>query len=246
MRAESAFFLHIPLRLQHYFNIISSENDRKTRLNSFKRRNQIEADKLQVEISQLGIDDYRYNIQTEFLSKYIDILYAKESIDIAEKSLEVSAYQLERAKALVASGKMSRVDCAQTEDAIAEIKTVLNRNHKIKDSDSEDYNVRAQQELSEMMSSTNEMMTILLACVAGISLLVGGIGIMNIMLVSVTERTREIGLRMSIGARGVDILTQFLIESIIISVTGGIIGVLFGAAASFCVTALSFNIRKRT
>ncbi|MDD6141606.1 MAG: FtsX-like permease family protein [Bacteroidales bacterium] len=238
MRAESAFFLHIPLRLQHYFNIISSENDRKTRLNSFKRRNQIEADKLQVEISQLGIDDYRYTIQTEILSKYIDILYAKESIDIAEKSLEVSAYQLERAKALVASGKMSRVDCAQTEDAIAEIKTVLNRNHKIKDSDSEDYNVRSQQELSEMMSSTNEMMTILLACVAGISLLVGGIGIMNIMLVSVTERTREIGLRMSIGARGIDILAQFLIESIIISVTGGIIGVIFGAAASFCVKIL--------
>ena len=126
----------------------------------------------------------------------------------------------------------------QTEDAIEEIKTVLNRNHKIKDSDSEDYNVRSQQELSEMMSSTNEMMTILLACVAGISLLVGGIGIMNIMLVSVTERTREIGLRMSIGARGIDILTQFLIESIIISVTGGIIGVIFGAAASFCVKIL--------
>ncbi|MGM9841017.1 MAG: TolC family protein [Candidatus Limisoma sp.] len=86
-----------------------------TLFNGFKRRNQIEADKLQVEISQLGIDDYRYTIQTEILSKYIDILYAKESIDIAEKSLEVSAYQLERAKALVASGKMSRVDCAQIE-----------------------------------------------------------------------------------------------------------------------------------
>lgn len=110
--------------------------------------------------------------------------------------------------------------------------------NELKDSDSEDYNVRSQQELSEMMSSTNEMMTILLACVAGISLLVGGIGIMNIMLVSVTERTREIGLRMSIGARGIDILTQFLIESIIISVTGGIIGVVFGAAASFCVKIL--------
>ena len=110
--------------------------------------------------------------------------------------------------------------------------------NELKDSDSEDYNVRSQQELSEMMSSTNEMMTILLACVAGISLLVGGIGIMNIMLVSVTERTREIGLRMSIGARGIDILTQFLIESIIISVTGGIIGVIFGAAASFCVKIL--------
>ena len=79
-----------------------------------------------------------------------------------------------------------------------------------------------------MMNSTTDMLTILLGCVAGISLIVGGIGIMNIMYVSVTERTREIGLRMSVGARGVDILNQFLIEAILLSVTGGLIGVLFG------------------
>lgn len=125
-----------------------------------------------------------------------------------------------------------------TEDATAEIEQILNRNHKIKNPEEEDYNVRSQQELSEMLNSTSDMMTLLLACVAGISLLVGGIGIMNIMLVSVTERTREIGLRMSIGARGVDILTQFLIESVIISVAGGIIGVAFGAAASISVKFL--------
>lgn len=125
-----------------------------------------------------------------------------------------------------------------TEDATAEIEQILNRNHKIKSPEEEDYNVRSQQELSEMLNSTSDMMTLLLACVAGISLLVGGIGIMNIMLVSVTERTREIGLRMSIGARGVDILTQFLIESVIISVAGGIIGVAFGAAASISVKFL--------
>lgn len=125
-----------------------------------------------------------------------------------------------------------------TEEATDEISTILNRNHKIKDDSDRDYDIRSQQELSDMLNSTSEMMTLLLACVAGISLLVGGIGIMNIMLVSVTERTREIGLRMSIGARGIDILTQFLIESIIISITGGIIGILFGAGASLAVKFL--------
>lgn len=125
-----------------------------------------------------------------------------------------------------------------TEEATDEISNILNRNHKIKDDSDRDYDIRSQQELSDMLNSTSEMMTLLLACVAGISLLVGGIGIMNIMLVSVTERTREIGLRMSIGASGVDILTQFLIEAIIISITGGIIGILFGAGASLAVKFL--------
>ena len=86
-----------------------------------------------------------------------------------------------------------------------------------------------------MLTSTTDMMTLLLAAVAGISLLVGGIGIMNIMYVSVTERTREIGLRMSIGAKGRDILAQFLIESILISVTGGVIGILVGVGAAVLV-----------
>ena len=85
------------------------------------------------------------------------------------------------------------------------------------------------------MTSTSDMMTVLLACIAGISLVVGGIGIMNIMYVSVTERTREIGLRMSVGARGIDILSQFLIEAILISVTGGILGVVVGIGASYFV-----------
>ena len=96
-----------------------------------------------------------------------------------------------------------------------------------------------EQAMSSMMTSTTDMMTVLLAAVAGISLLVGGIGIMNIMYVSVTERTREIGLRMSIGAKGRDILAQFLIESILISVTGGLIGVVFGIGAAFLVNILA-------
>ena len=125
-----------------------------------------------------------------------------------------------------------------TDEAIEEITAIIDRNHKIKDGEEGDFTIRSQQELSEMLNSTTEMMTLLLACVAGISLMVGGIGIMNIMLVSVTERTREIGLRMSIGAKGRDILTQFLIEAVIISITGGIIGVLIGGISSFLVKFL--------
>ena len=126
-----------------------------------------------------------------------------------------------------------------TEQAEEEIASLLRRNHKLGAMEEDDFNIRSQQELSTMMNSTSEMMTVLLACVAGISLLVGGIGIMNIMYVSVTERTKEIGLRMSIGAKGRDILAQFLIEAILISVTGGLIGVLLGIGASWIVNAVA-------
>lgn len=126
-----------------------------------------------------------------------------------------------------------------TDQAIDEISEILRRNHKLKESDDDDFTIRSQQELSTMLTSTTDMMTVLLAAVAGISLLVGGIGIMNIMYVSVTERTREIGLRMSIGAKGIDILAQFLIESILISVTGGLIGVVFGVGAALVVNGIA-------
>ena len=126
-----------------------------------------------------------------------------------------------------------------TDQAIDEISEILRRNHKLKESDDDDFTIRSQQELSTMLTSTTDMMTVLLAAVAGISLLVGGIGIMNIMYVSVTERTREIGLRMSIGAKGIDILAQFLIESILISVTGGLIGVVLGVGAALIVNVVA-------
>lgn len=119
-----------------------------------------------------------------------------------------------------------------------QITEILRRNHKLKDAtdtteaDEDDFNIRSQEEISSMMNSTMSTITILLGSVAGISLLVGGIGIMNIMYVSVTERTSEIGLRMSVGARGIDILNQFLIEAILLSVTGGIIGVILGVSLS--------------
>lgn len=128
---------------------------------------------------------------------------------------------------------------AYTEEAIDEISAILRTNHKLKESDEDDFSIRSQQELSSMLTSTTDMMTMLLAAVAGISLLVGGIGIMNIMYVSVTERTREIGLRMSIGAKGRDILAQFLIESILISVTGGLIGAMLGIGAAVAVNVIA-------
>lgn len=118
-----------------------------------------------------------------------------------------------------------------------EITSVLRSQHKLTRKDADDFNIKTQEELSSMLSSTTSLMTTLLACIAGISLVVGGIGIMNIMYVSVTERTREIGLRMSVGARGIDILSQFLIESIMISITGGLIGIVAGCGASFLVKA---------
>ena len=126
-----------------------------------------------------------------------------------------------------------------TDEAVDEITTILRREHKLKGTDDDDFTIRTQQELSSMLNTTTDLMTTLLACIAGISLVVGGIGIMNIMYVSVTERTREIGLRMSVGARGVDILSQFLIEAILISITGGLIGVIIGCGASFMIKAIA-------
>ena len=153
-------------------------------------------------------------------------------------------------KRILAQTYLGGINCSAitegvTDQATEQISEILRRNHKLKeatdnfDGDEDDFTIRSQEELSSMMSSTTNMLTILLGCVAGISLIVGGIGIMNIMYVSVTERTREIGLRMSVGARGIDILNQFLIEAILLSVTGGIIGVLLGIGSSYAVNVLA-------
>lgn len=153
-------------------------------------------------------------------------------------------------KRILAQTYLGGIQCSAvtegvTDKATEQMTAILRRNHKLKDAtdtseaDEDDFNIRSQEELASMMNSTTDMLTILLGCVAGISLVVGGIGIMNIMYVSVTERTREIGLRMSVGARGVDILNQFLIEAIMLSVTGGVIGVLLGFGASYAIKALA-------
>jgi putative ABC transport system permease protein len=126
----------------------------------------------------------------------------------------------------------SAIDSKSTDVASKQIEETLRRHHKIKASDQDDFTIRNQTELLSTFSSVSNILTVLLGAIAGISLLVGGIGIMNIMYVSVTERTREIGLRMAIGGRGTDILLQFLAESMLLSLTGGIIGILAGIAAS--------------
>ncbi len=130
----------------------------------------------------------------------------------------------------------SAIDENRTEATIAEITDILRTQHKLREGEEDIFTIRSMQELAEMISSTSSMITVLLAAVAGFSLLVGGIGIMNIMIVSVTERTRDIGMRMSIGATGRDIMMQFLIEAVIISVTGGLLGILLGAAATWMIS----------
>ena len=139
----------------------------------------------------------------------------------------------------IQSIQMSARSAEESELAQTQVEEVLRRTHKLRENEDNDFIIRSQEELATTMTSVTDILTILLGAIAGISLLVGGIGIMNIMYVSVTERTREIGLRMSIGGRGVDILMQFLIESILLSVFGGLIGILLGLAASRVVAALT-------
>ena len=148
-------------------------------------------------------------------------------------------------KRLTAQTYLSSINCSalteeMTDDAIDELTTILREQHKIKDGDEDDFTIRSQQEMMDTMSSTMDTVTMILVVAAAFSLLVAGIGIMNIMLVSVTERTKEIGLRMSVGARGIDISNQFLIESIIISVTGGILGIGLGIGLATTANALFF------
>ena len=123
-----------------------------------------------------------------------------------------------------------------TDDAVTEMTSILRDSHRLRSTEDNDFTVRTQQELIATLSSTSGLLTVLLTVVAGISLVIGGIGIMNIMYVSVTERTKEIGLRMSIGARGKDILLQFLMEAVLISITGGVIGVILGFLSTQIVT----------
>jgi putative ABC transport system permease protein len=123
---------------------------------------------------------------------------------------------------------VSAISQDATYTAQQQITDLLRQRHKLTSNEPDDFTVRNMTDIAEAANETSKTMTILLACIAGVSLLVGGIGIMNIMLVSVTERTREIGIRMAIGARSSAVRTQFLIESIVLSLTGGTIGIILG------------------
>jgi putative ABC transport system permease protein len=133
----------------------------------------------------------------------------------------------------------SAVSKAQIPVAQQQITDLLRMRHKLSSSDDNDFTIRTQTEIADAQSATTQIMTTLLASIASVSLIVGGIGIMNIMLVSVTERTREIGIRMSIGARKRDILTQFLMEAIVMSLLGGIIGITIGVAGSSIISKIA-------
>ena len=148
-------------------------------------------------------------------------------------------------KRILAQTYFNSINCSAlseefSDQAIDELTSILRTRHKLKDGDDDDFTIRSQQEMMETMSSTMDSITIILVVAAAFSLIVAGIGIMNIMLVSVTERTKEIGLRMSVGARGIDISSQFLIESIMISVTGGILGIIVGWIGTL--VCASFNL----
>jgi putative ABC transport system permease protein len=133
---------------------------------------------------------------------------------------------------------ISAADDAPLDLMTQQIGEVLRARHRLQDGDDDDFSVRTQAEMATMLTSTTNTLTYLLAGIAAVSLLVGGIGIMNIMLVSVTERTREIGLRLSVGARDIDVLTQFLVEAIVLSLAGGVIGILLGGGLSVGVSRL--------
>jgi putative ABC transport system permease protein len=133
----------------------------------------------------------------------------------------------------------SAVSKAQIPQAQQQITDLLRMRHKLGPMDDNDFTIRNQTEIADAQSATTKIMTTLLASIASVSLIVGGIGIMNIMLVSVTERTREIGIRMSIGARKRDILTQFLMEAIVLSLLGGVVGIIFGVTGSSIVSKIA-------
>jgi putative ABC transport system permease protein len=135
---------------------------------------------------------------------------------------------------LVSASSPASIPVAQRE-----ITDVLRMRHKIPQYEPDDFTIRNQADLATAATATTEILTVLLASIASVSLLVGGIGIMNIMLVSVTERTREIGIRMSVGARGRDILTQFLIEALVLSLLGGITGIVLGVAGSSAISTFA-------
>jgi putative ABC transport system permease protein len=134
---------------------------------------------------------------------------------------------------------VSAVSEEQMPAAQEEITTLLRESHKIQEGEDNNFTIRSQTEIAEAAQATTQVLTMFLASIAGVSLVVGGIGIMNIMLVSVTERTREIGIRMAIGARSSDVLTQFLVESVVLSLFGGVIGILLGIGGAKLVSALA-------
>lgn len=176
--------------------------------------------------------------------KVIGVLVEKEGAGMGmdQNDMIIAPYTTVQRRMLAINHIQAIYASAISEDksdaAMEEIEIILRQQHKLKVGQDNDFEIHSQAEMIEMFSTVTGMLTMLLGAVAGISLLVGGIGIMNIMFVSVTERTKEIGLRMSVGGRGIDILAQFLIEAVLLSILGGIIGIIFGMLLSFLAATL--------
>ncbi len=151
--------------------------------------------------------------------------FGQDQDDIILVPLTTAAFRLRGDSEYVSQIYVSALSVDLMDAATGEITDILRRAHKLVEGQEDDFNIRSQTEITETLSSTTQALTALLGAIAGVSLFVGGVGIMNIMLVSVTERTREIGIRVAVGARRLDVLTQFLIEAIVLSVVGGVIGI---------------------
>ena len=168
--------------------------------------------------------------QTPF--KVIGVLKAKgqssfgqDQDDIILVPLTTAAFRLRGDSQYVSQIYVSALSADVMEAAQEEVAQTLRLSHKLIDGQEDDFTVRTQTEITEAFSATTQQLTVLLMFIAAVSLVVGGVGIMNIMLVSVTERTREIGIRVAVGARSIDVLTQFLIEAVVLSVMGGVLGI---------------------
>ncbi len=151
--------------------------------------------------------------------------FGQDQDDVIMIPLNTAAFRLRGDSKYVNQIYVSALSVDLMDQAIGEIEEILRQTHKLVEGQENDFNVRSQTEITEAFSSTTEALTALLGAIAGVSLFVGGVGIMNIMLVSVTERTREIGIRVAVGARRLDVLTQFLIEAVVLSLAGGLIGI---------------------
>ncbi|MBC9890436.1 MAG: FtsX-like permease family protein, partial [Opitutae bacterium] len=168
--------------------------------------------------------------QTPF--KVIGVLKAKgqssfgqDQDDIILVPLTTAAFRLRGDSQYVSQIYVSALTADVMEEAQEEVAQTLRLAHRLVDGQEDDFTVRTQTELTEAFSATTQQLTVLLMFIAAVSLVVGGVGIMNIMLVSVTERTREIGIRVAVGARGIDVMTQFLIEAVVLSLVGGLLGI---------------------